>query len=85
MFTIAYRRDAAKALTRMQPAKAADIREALARIAADPGAPNNLRPLRDVPQGFRLRIADWRVSYRLDREAGRIDVFELAPRGGAYR
>ncbi len=70
----------------MQPAKGADIRAALARVAADPSAANNnLRPLKGVPQGFRLRVGDWRVSYTLDRAAGVIDVFEIAPRGGAYR
>lgn len=83
---ITYRRDAVKALSRMQPAKADDIRQALVRIAADPASPNNnLLPLRGVPDGFRLRVGDWRVSYTLDRAAQVIDVFEIAPRGGAYR
>jgi len=86
MVAITYRRDPAKALLGMQPAKAADIRAALARVAVDPSAPNNnLRPLKGVPYGFRLRIGDWRASYTLDRATGVIDVFEIAPRGGAYR
>jgi mRNA interferase RelE/StbE len=79
-------RDARKALSRVQPAKAQDIREAIARVAADPWAPNNnLRPLKGVPNGFRIRVGDWRVSYTVDREAALIDVFEISPRGGAYR
>jgi mRNA interferase RelE/StbE len=70
----------------MQPAKAKDIRQALTRAAADPSARNpNLRPLKGVPNGFRIRVGDWRVSYTLDRGAGALDVFEIAPRGGAYR
>ncbi len=89
MHAITYRREAARALIRMQrsqPAKADDIREALIRVAADPSAPNNnLLPLRGVPDGFRIRVGDWRVSYTLDRGAEVIDVFEIAPRGGAYR
>jgi mRNA interferase RelE/StbE len=79
-------RDPAKVLSRMQPAKAGDIRQALDRIAVNPAAPNNnLLPLKGVVNGFRLRVGDWRVSYMLDRAAGVIDVFEIAPRGGAYR
>lgn len=79
-------RDARKVLSRMQPAKARDIRQALARVAADPSAPNpNLRPLKGVPNGFRIRVGDWRVSYTVDHTARVIDVFEIAPRGGAYR
>jgi mRNA-degrading endonuclease RelE of RelBE toxin-antitoxin system len=86
VFAITFRRDAAKALFGMQPAKAADIRAALARVAADPSvANNNLRPLKGVPHGFRLRVGDWRVSYTLDRNAASINVFEIAPRRGAYR
>ena len=79
-------RDALRVLSRMQPAKASDIRQAIARVAADPSARNpNLRPLKGVPSGFRIRVGDWRVSYTLDRAAGVLDVFEIAPRGGAYR
>jgi mRNA interferase RelE/StbE len=83
---ITYRRDPVKALRGMQPAKAADITAAVERVAADPTAPNNNRqPLKGVPNGFRIRVGDWRVSYTIDREAQVMDVFEVAPRGGAYR
>jgi mRNA interferase RelE/StbE len=83
---IEYRRDAQKALRSMQRAKAGDIFAALDRIAADPFAHNNnIKALRGVPNGYRVRVGDWRVSYRLDRGAGVIEVFEIAPRGGAYR
>jgi mRNA interferase RelE/StbE len=79
-------RDAGKVLARMQSAKARDIREAIDKVVADPTAPNNnLRALRGVPNGFRIRVGDWRVSYTLDYEAGVMSVFEIAPRGGAYR
>ena len=79
-------REAGKILARMQPAKAKDIREAIDKVAADPTAPNNnLRPLQGVPNGFRIRVGDWRVSFTLDRQAGVLSVFEIAPRGGAYR
>jgi mRNA-degrading endonuclease RelE of RelBE toxin-antitoxin system len=83
---VTYRLDALKVLRRMQRAKAADIIGAIARIAADPSVPNNnLRPLKGVPNGFRARIGDWRASFTFDRAAGVIDVYEIAPRGGAYR
>ncbi|HEX5317619.1 MAG TPA: type II toxin-antitoxin system RelE/ParE family toxin [Stellaceae bacterium] len=83
---VTYRRDAVKTLRRMQPAKAEDITTAVERIAADPFAPNNnVRPLKGITGGFRIRVGDWRVSCTIDREARTIDVFEVAPRGGAYR
>ena len=70
----------------MQPAKARDIREAIDKVAADPTVPNNnLSPLKGVPNGFRIRVGDWRASFTLDRQAGVMSVFEIAPRGEAYR
>ena len=71
---------------RMQPAKARAIREAIDRVAANPsGQHADLRPLANVPDGYRVRVGDWRVSCTLDRNAGILDVFEIDPRGGAYR
>jgi mRNA interferase RelE/StbE len=84
-------RDAGKVLARMQPAKARDIRGAIDRVAADPTAPNNnIRALTGVPNGFRVRVganlkSSWRVSWTLDHRGGVMNVFEIAPRGGAYR
>jgi mRNA interferase RelE/StbE len=83
---IVVRTSALKALRRMQPAKAEDILKAMERVAADPRAKNNnLKPLTGIRGGFRLRVGDWRVSFALDYAADTMDVFEIAPRGGAYR
>lgn len=85
-FVPTYRASVLKALRRMQPAKAKDIVQALAQIAADPKVKNpNVKPLRSIKNGFRVRVGDWRASYTLDREAHVMDVFEVAPRGSAYR
>jgi mRNA interferase RelE/StbE len=78
-------RSAVKALLALQPRKAAAVREAIGRVAADPRAKNNnLKPLTGLP-GFRLRIGDLRVSFTVDYAAQTMDVYEIAPRGGAYR
>jgi mRNA-degrading endonuclease RelE of RelBE toxin-antitoxin system len=70
----------------MQPAKAADIRAAIAKVATEPFAKNNnVKPLAGRPNAYRLRVGDWRVSYAIDRSADLLEVFEIAPRGGAYR
>jgi len=77
---------ALKVLRRVQPKKAQDILAAIRRVAADPRAKNNnLKPLTGIRNGFRIRVGDWRVSFTLDHAAQAMDVFEIAPRGGAYR
>jgi mRNA-degrading endonuclease RelE of RelBE toxin-antitoxin system len=74
-----------KRLLGMQPKKARAIRDHLEKIAANPRAKNrNLKPLAGVPNGFRLRVGDWSISFTLDTQAGVMEVFEVEPRGGAY-
>ncbi|MEO5375449.1 MAG: type II toxin-antitoxin system RelE/ParE family toxin [Alphaproteobacteria bacterium] len=86
MMLVVFTKSATKVLLRMQTAKARDIREAVDRAAATPFAhDNNRKPLVGIPGGFRQRVGDWRVSFIVDTKADRLEVFEIAPRGGAYR
>lgn len=58
-----------KRLLSMQPKKARVIRDRLQSIAANPRAKNsNVKPLAGVPNGFRLRVGDWRASFTLDTQ-----------------
>jgi mRNA-degrading endonuclease RelE of RelBE toxin-antitoxin system len=88
MLRLVWTRDAVKTLKGMQPKRAAAMREKCQAIAAEPppsGSHSNLRSLANVPNGYRLRFGDWRVSFTVDGEADVMEVFEVAPRGGAYR
>lgn len=79
-------KSALKVLRGIQPAKAMAIRKAIDGVAADPFAPNNnLKPLKGIKDGFRIRVGDWRISYVIDRASRTMKVFEVAPRGGAYK
>jgi mRNA interferase RelE/StbE len=75
-------------MLRMEPRRAAAIRAALQAVAADPppsGRPRNVVALAGVPDGYRLRVGDWRVSFTVDHARDEIAVFEVAARGSAYR
>lgn len=83
---VTYKKSAFKALKDMQPKKANDIRRYILERAANPAAKdNNLKPLVGVPGGFRRRFGGWRVSFTLDADNQVLGVFEIKPRGGAYR
>ena len=70
----------------MQPKKAATIRHAMAKIAADPfGNQPNVKHLQGTAAGYRLRVGDWRVLYRVDRQADAIFVERIKTRGEAYK
>jgi mRNA interferase RelE/StbE len=85
--TLVWKRDAARAMLRLEPRRAAAIRAALQVVAADPpprGRPRNVVTLAGVPDGYRLRVGDWRVSFTVDHARDEIDVFEVAAGGSAY-
>ena len=76
--------EARKALAALQPALRRRIMASIERIYTNPRAPNNnLKPLKGLRRGYRIRVGDWRVSFTLG--TGTMTVFEIAPRGGAYR
>ena len=86
MFDIAYSRSAQKALDRLDAVLNRRIRERIKQVAGDPfGANPQVKPLRGIADGYRLRVGDWRVSYRIHRDTRLLEVFEVASRGGAYR
>ena len=81
---ITFTRQAIKELAAVEPARAKRIRDAIERVHAAPRAKhNNLKPLKGVKNGYRLRQGDWRVSFTVS--GGNMDVFEIAARGSAYR
>lgn len=64
---------------------AATIMAKIGALAADPYGPNpDAKKLAGI-EGYRLRVGDWRVLYRI--EDGRLVIVVLAinPRGGAYK
>jgi mRNA-degrading endonuclease RelE of RelBE toxin-antitoxin system len=85
---LVWKRDAAKAMLRIEPRRAAAIRAAMQAIGADPpprGRHRNVVALAGVPDGYRLRVGDWRVSFIVAHAGDEIEVFEVAARGSAYR
>ena len=83
---VVFKKTPLKRLRAMQPNRAIAIRMAVQRIADDPtGQHPNLKPLVGVPDGFRIRVGDWRVSFTVDDASEVMEVFEIEPRGSAYR
>jgi len=58
------------------------VTAALYRLVADPPA-GDIVKLRDTDE-HRLRVGDWRVRLRLDREERAVYVLRVLPRGRAY-
>ena len=83
MLQITLSRQADKALRSMQPKQAARVREAIRKLAEDPGREDlDIKALVNHPFS-RLRVGDWRVIF--DQDGRILAIHRIAPRGSAYR
>lgn len=83
MKKVAYSKDALKTLRRIPANVAASIRAKIGQYAADPASlANNVKALKGVDGGYRLRVGDWRIIFTEDGVV--IAIVRIAPRGGAY-
>ena len=84
MYQIVYTKEAAKTLHKLPRNAARLIQEKLEDIAANPRTQrNNVTKLQNRP-GYRLRVGDWRVIYKIDDDQLVILVLKLGSRGGVY-
>lgn len=79
-FTASARRD----LRRLDEAVRQRVFRAIAALANDPFASQNVRALAGA-DGYRLRVGDWRVLYRLDGDRLIVLVVRIAHRREVYR
>ncbi len=79
---IVWRKAAAKKLRQLTPKRRKAINAIMKHIAEDPfGRHPQAMPLKGSPDGFRLRYGDWRVLYKVDREAEVVVVAQVRHRG----
>jgi len=73
-----------KALKAMQPKRAAKIRADMAAIAEDPlKNRRNVETIVGTDNGYRLRVGDLRVVYRIDNDT--VHVVLIKSRGKVYK
>jgi mRNA interferase RelE/StbE len=85
VYDIKYSKEATKSMLRMPRNMAKIIRGKLEMIAANPYTDHpNARKLQGR-EGYRLRVGDWRVIYKIQSEQLIIIVLKVASRGEVYR
>jgi mRNA interferase RelE/StbE len=60
------------------------IDQKLFDLEADP-RPQGCKKLAGASDLYRVRVGDWRITYRIEDDQLIVLVLEIAPRGGAYR
>ncbi len=55
------------------------------RLAIDRLPDGDVRQLRGLRDQRRLRVGDWRIRFKIDREQRLLTILAIKPRGGAYK
>jgi len=78
-----YTTQARRDLDRLDPPVQRRVLGALGRLAND--GTGDVQRLTGTDGEYRLRVGDWRVRFRRDRQVGVVVVLRVLPRGRAYR
>jgi mRNA interferase RelE/StbE len=85
VYKLIYSNEAGKVLTRIPRNTAKLIRDKMEAIAANPYANHpNAKKLQGL-DGYRLRIGDWRVVYRIRNQELIVIVMKVGARGDVYK
>jgi mRNA interferase RelE/StbE len=85
VYSIVYSKEATRSLQRMPRNTAQWIREKIENIATDPYADHANSKKLQGRDGYRLRVGDWRVIYKIQNEQLIIIVLKVASRGEIYK
>jgi len=84
MYRVVTTKSFAKALAKLPLNLQKRIVAKIKAVAASPYAANNNLTKLQGRDGYRLRVADWRVIYELQDDRLVMLVLEVGPRGGVY-
>jgi mRNA interferase RelE/StbE len=85
VYEISYAKEAEKSLLRIPRNTAKLIREKLEVIAVNPFADHPNAKKLQGREGYRLRVGDWRIVYKIQNEQLIIVVLKIASRGEVYK
>lgn len=84
MYTIEWKRKAAKNLEKIPKEIASKIREKIAALVKDPRPPG-CQKLEGYEDSYRIRQGDYRVVYTLEEDRLIVTIIDVAPRSSIYR
>ncbi len=84
MYSIRYKKSAAKALVKLPAKISLQFIEAFENLAVDNSVQLDIKKLRNR-EGFRLRIGHYRALYRVLNDVLVIEVLDLGSRGDIYK
>ena len=85
MYKVVFHRLAKDGLKKISTKEKIRIYSKIRRLTENPFSPNtNATKLKDLPNGYRLRIGKVRVVYEIAQGAKTLIVWKISPRGSVY-
>lgn len=85
VYKIFYSKEARKSLLRIPRNTAKLMREKMEVIALNPYADHPNAKKLQGREGYRLRVGDWRIVYKIQNEQLIVVVLKIASRGEVYK
>jgi len=85
MYTVTYRKEAIKYLRKMARKDASRFLFAFEKIAKKDTKGLNIKKFKQLKNGYRLRIGDYRALYTIHENELTIEVVKLGSRGDIYK
>ncbi len=84
-YTVHLERRVERELRRLPQAVVRRIDVMLRRLAHDPRPSGVVKLSGRTGSGWRVRVGEYRILYRIDDESRRVEVYRIKPRREAYR
>ncbi len=85
VYKVVVEKKASRKLLKMSPEWSKRILEKINHIATDPyGVHRNAKKLQNR-DGYRLRVGDWRIFYKLEDKVMTLYMIDVLSRGSAYK
>lgn len=85
MYELILTKTAAKMYSRLVPKLRRGVDRCLAYLAMGPTCGPNIKKLKGEPGSYRYQMGGWRILYEVDEASKEVRVYEIRPRGDAYK
>ena len=85
MYTVTYRKEAVKYLRKMSKRDARQFLAAFEKIASNETKGLNIKRFKQLQNGYRLRIGNYRALYTIYKNELVIEIIKIGVRGDIYK
>lgn len=85
MYRIVLTKTAQKTYERLSEKLRRGLDRCIAHLSASPTLGPNVKRLSGQPDCYRYQMGGWRILYEVDEDAATVKIYQIRPRGDAYK